>query len=66
MNEASGWCEGCLRTLDEIGAWGGLDDGAKRDMLRRLGARKVAWRALRSALPSVASTVVPTAPEPGG
>ena len=22
----SGWCEGCLRTIDEIAAWGSLDD----------------------------------------
>jgi predicted Fe-S protein YdhL (DUF1289 family) len=25
----SGWCRGCLRTLDEIVAWGGADDAAK-------------------------------------
>ena len=45
MHAASGWCEGCLRTLDEIAAWGGLDDRAKRSLLLRLAPRRVAWRA---------------------
>ena len=26
IDPVSGWCEGCLRTLDEIAAWGGIDD----------------------------------------
>ena len=26
----SGWCEGCLRTLDEIAAWSRLGNDAKR------------------------------------
>ena len=30
MNAASGLCEGCLRTLDEIATWGVLGDDAKR------------------------------------
>ena len=30
----SGWCEGCLRTLDEIAAWGQLGNAAKRDVWR--------------------------------
>ncbi|MBK7051134.1 MAG: DUF1289 domain-containing protein [Rhodoferax sp.] len=30
MNEASGWCEGCYRTLDEIAQWSRLDDGTKQ------------------------------------
>lgn len=30
IDAASGWCEGCLRTIDEIVAWGALDDAAKR------------------------------------
>jgi len=31
-------CEGCLRTLDEIAAWGRIDDGGKR----------VIWRAIET------------------
>jgi predicted Fe-S protein YdhL (DUF1289 family) len=30
MHAGSGLCEGCLRTLDEIAAWGVLGDDAKR------------------------------------
>ncbi|WP_041675009.1 DUF1289 domain-containing protein [Ramlibacter tataouinensis] len=30
MDAASGLCEGCLRTLDEIAAWGGLDSEGRR------------------------------------
>ncbi len=30
MDAATGLCEGCLRTLDEIAAWGRMDEGAKR------------------------------------
>ena len=30
MDAASGLCEGCLRTIDEIAAWGMLDDQGRR------------------------------------
>jgi len=30
----SGWCEGCLRTLDEIAAWGQLGNDGKRGVWR--------------------------------
>ena len=30
MDAASGFCEGCMRTLDEIAAWGMMDNAAKR------------------------------------
>lgn len=30
MDAASGLCAGCLRTLDEIAAWGRMDEGGKR------------------------------------
>ena len=30
MDPASGLCEGCLRTIDEIAAWGMMDNTAKR------------------------------------
>jgi predicted Fe-S protein YdhL (DUF1289 family) len=32
MEAATGWCEGCLRTLDEIAAWGRLDPNGKRQI----------------------------------
>jgi hypothetical protein len=40
MDAASGWCEGCLRTIDEIIAWGALDDEAKRRVWLLLDARR--------------------------
>ena len=49
MDAASGWCEGCLRTLDEIAAWGGLDEPAKRAVLLATSARRPRWRAMRRA-----------------
>ena len=30
MDAVTGFCEGCLRTLDEIADWSGLDDDGKR------------------------------------
>ncbi|NYH18086.1 putative Fe-S protein YdhL (DUF1289 family) [Paraburkholderia bryophila] len=30
MDESTGWCEGCLRTIDEIASWSLFDDDAKR------------------------------------
>ncbi|HLS57117.1 MAG TPA: DUF1289 domain-containing protein [Zeimonas sp.] len=30
IDPATGLCEGCQRTLDEIAAWGSLGDDAKR------------------------------------
>ena len=39
MDEATGWCEGCLRTLDEIALWSVLDDDDKRAV----------WQLLRAA-----------------
>ena len=56
MHAASGWCVGCLRTLDEIAAWGGLDDIGRREVLQRLRGRRVAWRARQPALPTGAQT----------
>jgi predicted Fe-S protein YdhL (DUF1289 family) len=49
MDRATGWCEGCLRTIDEIAAWGQIDDAARQDVLGRLPARRVQWRALQAA-----------------
>ncbi len=49
MHAGTGWCEGCLRTIDEIIAWGSLDDVGKRGVLRLLGPRRLAWRTLRAA-----------------
>lgn len=44
MDAATGWCEGCLRTLDEIAAWSALDESVRRAICRTLPARRVLWR----------------------
>lgn len=48
IDPASGWCEGCLRTIDEIAAWGTLRDDARRAIWSRLEARRVARAASRT------------------
>ncbi len=40
MDDASGLCIGCCRTLDEIAAWSVLDTAAKRDVLAALPGRR--------------------------
>jgi len=47
IDAQSGWCEGCLRTLDEIAAWGSLDDDARRAVWQRLPLRRQALAAAR-------------------
>jgi predicted Fe-S protein YdhL (DUF1289 family) len=42
MNPANGYCEGCLRSIDEIVAWTRLDDAGKRAVLAQLPARRAA------------------------
>jgi uncharacterized protein len=40
MDARTGWCEGCLRTLDEIATWSKLDDADKRAVWRLLDQRR--------------------------
>ena len=40
MHERTGWCEGCLRTLDEIAAWSAMDDRTKRTVWKLLPQRR--------------------------
>jgi uncharacterized protein len=42
IDAATGLCVGCARTLDEIAAWGSLDDEARRAVLREVAARREA------------------------
>lgn len=39
MLEATGYCEGCLRTLDEIACWSGYTDEDKLAIIAKLSAR---------------------------
>ena len=47
MDDGTGWCEGCLRTLDEIAVWSVMEDDDKRAVLLELSRRRVQWRRLR-------------------
>lgn len=40
MSPRTQWCEGCLRTIDEIAAWSSLDDAAKRGVWSELERRR--------------------------
>ena len=40
IDAATGWCDGCKRTIDEIAAWGALDDDAKRAVWAALPTRR--------------------------
>ena len=49
MDAATGWCEGCLRTLDEIAAWSVLSDEDKRKVKAGLVERRVVWQRRQAA-----------------
>jgi predicted Fe-S protein YdhL (DUF1289 family) len=40
IDSASGWCRGCLRTLDEIASWSGMDNGDKQAVLDSIAERE--------------------------
>lgn len=42
MDKASGLCQGCLRTLGEIAAWGSASDAQRLDILDAVAARRAA------------------------
>ena len=42
MDDASGLCQGCLRSIDEIAAWGSLSHAARLAVMRELGRRRKA------------------------
>lgn len=39
MDDARQYCVGCLRTLDELRAWGSADAATKRDIWQRIRTR---------------------------
>ena len=48
MHPTTGWCEGCLRTLDEIAAWSRLDNPTKRAVWTQLPERLAQRMALEA------------------
>jgi predicted Fe-S protein YdhL (DUF1289 family) len=64
MDAATGWCEGCQRTLREIGRWGGMSDADKRAVWQVLPARREAWLRQHPELRACAAApAVPGPPE---
>lgn len=60
MDEATGWCAGCLRTLDEITLWSRLTETGKQAVWDALPQRRVAWlRQGRGPLPTPAAADAP-------
>jgi uncharacterized protein len=51
MDEASGLCTGCLRTLDEVATWSLLDDAEKLAVWVQIGRRRLAARQSRGPAP---------------
>ena len=51
MDEASGLCRGCARTLAEIATWSALDDDAKREVLARVAQRRAEQAAAGARMP---------------
>jgi predicted Fe-S protein YdhL (DUF1289 family) len=49
IDEATGWCEGCMRSLDEIAAWGSLSAAAKRAVWVQLEQRRAQFGAAAQA-----------------
>ncbi|MGO4158362.1 DUF1289 domain-containing protein [Cupriavidus sp. YAF13] len=45
MDAASGYCEGCLRTIEEIAAWSGSDEAGRRRIWLLLPQRAAALAA---------------------
>ena len=40
MHGLTGWCEGCLRTIDEIAMWSQMSDGEKQAVWKQLPRRR--------------------------
>ncbi|MGD9834460.1 MAG: DUF1289 domain-containing protein [Piscinibacter sp.] len=47
MDTRSGWCEGCMRTIDEIAGWSVMDDEHKRRVWQLLPQRREAFDAMK-------------------
>ena len=48
MSPTTGYCQGCARTIDEIIAWGHMDDHDKATIVAQLEARKASLNITKS------------------
>ena len=44
LDAESGWCLGCLRSIEEIATWGALDDAGKERVLAAVESRRMGLR----------------------
>ncbi|MEO5700948.1 MAG: DUF1289 domain-containing protein [Casimicrobiaceae bacterium] len=44
LDPATGWCTGCLRTIDEIASWSTLDNMRRRTVIDQLPSRTLALK----------------------
>jgi predicted Fe-S protein YdhL (DUF1289 family) len=49
MDPVTGWCEGCLRTIDEIAGWSRATEAERRRILAALAARRASAAAAPAA-----------------
>lgn len=42
MDEATGFCQGCFRTLEEIRQWWEMDNATKTEVIKTAAAREAA------------------------
>jgi predicted Fe-S protein YdhL (DUF1289 family) len=43
MDQATGWCTGCFRNIDEIAGWGNISNDSKWAVLHTLEAREAIY-----------------------
>lgn len=48
MDASTGWCEGCLRTIEEIAAWSSFGDDEKRAVWDAIEVRHAQFMAKRA------------------
>jgi uncharacterized protein len=63
MHPDLGWCEGCGRSIDEIAAWGSLDDAAKWRVWKLLPKRNEALEKALFGAPDDLQTPAPRSAE---
>jgi predicted Fe-S protein YdhL (DUF1289 family) len=49
MDPGTGWCEGCLRSLAEIAAWGSMSHDDRDRVMADLPARRMRFKTAREA-----------------
>ncbi|HTH62416.1 MAG TPA: DUF1289 domain-containing protein [Paraburkholderia sp.] len=49
MDDATGWCDGCLRTIDEIANWSSFDDDQKHAVWQAIDERHAQLMTARTA-----------------